>query len=188
MTEPCWFECKFFFLFVCFCFYPKWKVIKITSVTLKIQLNRLIIYGSLANVFTSAGNARSWNKNGSLNLRGKFDKCISIHQSSNKVLMLSLSCFSFPVFYLGEFLNSDFSFKFALSTSWISTPKRMSHCLRKCQAEVSLQVLIEHLFYSSSSYINIYFSFIVDVFHLFEVSLWRWWRYYIAVFHLLCVT
>ena len=32
-------------------------------------------------------------------------------------------------------------------------------------------MLIEHLFYSSSSYINVYFSFIVDVFHLFQVSL-----------------
>lgn len=46
----------------------------------------------------------------------------------------------------------------------------MSHCLRKCQAQVPIQMLIEHSFYSSSSYINVYFSFIVDVFHLFQVS------------------
>lgn len=39
---------------------------------------------------------------------GRFDKCISVLQSGNEVLMLSLSCFSFPVFYLGEFFNSDF--------------------------------------------------------------------------------
>lgn len=32
-------------------------------------------------------------------------------------------------------------------------------------------MLIESLFYSGSSYINVYFSFVVDVFHLFQVCL-----------------
>lgn len=102
---------------------------------------------------------------------GRFDKCISVLQSGNEVLMLSLSCFSFPVFYLGEFFNSDFSFKFFLSTSWTISPNRMSHCLRECQAQVPIQVLIEHLFYSSSSYINVYFFLYCWCFHLFQVSL-----------------
>lgn len=95
---------------------------------------------------------------------GKFDKCVRMLQSGNEVLMLSLSCFSFPVFYLGEFFNSDFSFKFFLSTSWTITLNRMSHCLRECQAQVPIQVLIEHLFYSSSSYINVYFFPLLLVF------------------------
>lgn len=40
----------------------------------------------------------------------------------------------------------------------------MSHCLRECQAQVPIQVLIEHLFYSSSSYINVYFFPLLLVF------------------------
>lgn len=61
----------------------------------------------------------------------------------------------------------------------------MSHCLRKCQAQVPIQTLIEPLFYSSSSYVNVYFPLLL-VSHLSEVSPLEAMAC-AAAFHLLCV-